>query len=68
MKKKFRLDFSAHTSVVVEVELDDDDAMEEEAIKIAENYLEQRGVDAEWDLDDGGIEDVDDSEEAINQE
>ena len=67
MKRKYRIDFSAHTSVVVAVEGEDEVMMEEEAIRIAEDYLLCRGIVPSWELDDGGIDDVDDSEEAVNE-
>lgn len=67
MKRKYRLDFSAHTSVVVAVEGDDEDMMVEEAVRIAEDYVIGSGVSAQWELDDDGIDDVDDSEEAVNE-
>lgn len=60
---KLRFDFSAHKSVIVEVP-DGGEEMEEKAQKIAENCLLGRGVYANWELDDGGIEEVDDSFEA----
>ena len=68
MKKKFRLDFSAHTSVVVAVDDCDEELMEEKAIRIAQEYLHRRGVEASWELDDGGLDDADDSEEAVNED
>lgn len=68
MKKKFRLDFSAHTSVVVAVNDCDEELMEEEAIRIAQEHLHRRGVEASWELDDGGLDDADDSEEAVNED
>lgn len=67
MKKKFRLDFSAHTSVVVAVDDSDEELMEEEAIRIAQEYLLSGGVETSWELDDGGLDDADDSEEAVNE-
>lgn len=64
---KVRLDYSAHMSVVVEVPGDDlDGIVEFEAMKIAEDYLHGSGVRADWELDDGGIDVVDDDEEAVN--
>ena len=60
---KLRFDFSAHKSVIVEVP-DGGEEMEEKAQKIAEDYLLGRGVYANWELDDGGVEEVDDSYEA----
>lgn len=68
MKKKFRLDFSAHTSVVVAVDDCDEELMEEEAIRVAQEYLLRGGIETTWELDDGGFDDVDDSEEAVNDE
>ena len=67
MVKKYRIDFSAHTSVVVAVEGDDEVMMEEEAVRIAEDYVYCSGISAQWELDDDGIDDVDDSEEAVNE-
>ena len=63
--KKVRLDFSAHCSVVVEVP--DVDNYEDEAVELAENYLSgNNNVYVSWELDDGGIEDADEDDEAIN--
>ena len=66
MTKKIRLDFSAHVSVVVAVD-DEEDMMEDKALEIAEDYLATRGCIPTWELDDGGIDEVDDTEEAINE-
>lgn len=64
---KVRLDYSAHISVVVEVPGDDlDENVEFEAMKIAEDYLHGNGVHADWELDDGGVDVVDDDENAVN--
>jgi len=57
---KYRLDFSAHTSIVVEVP--DTENSEEKAIEIAERYITENDVYTYWDLDDGGIEEVEDTE------
>ena len=67
MKKKFRLDFSAHASVVVAVDDSDEELMEEEAIRVAQEYLLSGGIVTSWELDDGGFDDADDSEEAVNE-
>lgn len=62
---KFRLDYSAHVSVVVDVpDYVDEENGEDKAIEAAESYLKLRGVQPEWELDDGGVEEVDDSCEA----
>lgn len=54
---KYRIDFSAHKSIVVEVP--DSEYSEEKAIELAEEYMEGNGVYADWEMDDGGIEEVD---------
>ena len=54
---KYRLDFSAHKSIVVEVP--DTEYSEEKAIEIAERYMTGNDVYAEWEMDDGGIEEID---------
>ena len=66
MKKKIRVDFSAHCSVVVSVE--EGDEMYDEAVSIAENYVQgNSSIEATWELDDDGVEDVDDYEESVNE-
>lgn len=66
MKKKVRVDFSAHCSVVVAV--DDTDDMYDEAVRIAEEYVEGNpSIRTNWEVDDGGFDDVDDDEEAVNE-
>lgn len=63
--RKIRLDFVAHYSVVVEVP--DDENSEENAITIAEDYMSSKDVYVTWELEDGGIEYVEDeNEEPIN--
>lgn len=63
MKKiKYRVDFSAHQSVVVEVP--DTEYSEEEAIKLAEKYIDN--MCPYWEVDDGGIEEAGEDEEPIN--
>lgn len=57
---KYRLDFSAHKSIVVEVP--DTEYSEEKAVEIAEMYMIGNDVCAEWEMDDGGIEEVEDPE------
>lgn len=57
---KFRLDFSAHKSIVVEVP--DTEDSEEKAIELAEEYMQGNGVCADWEMDDGGIEEVENPE------
>ena len=61
--KKVRCDFSAHTSVVVSIP---DDAELDDAIDIAENYLRTHTVSAQWELDDEGVDEVDETEDAVN--
>jgi len=65
MKKntiKYRVDFSAHQSVVVEVP--DTEYSEEEAIKLAERYVYD--MCPSWEVDDGGIEEAEDNDEPVN--
>ena len=57
---KYRVDFSAHASIVVEVP--DTENSEEKAIEIAERYMTGNDVCAGWEMDDGGIEEVEDPE------
>ena len=61
--KKVRCDFSAHTSIVVAIP---DEAGLDDAIEIAEEYMKTKGVTPEWELDDGGVDEVDETEEAVN--
>ena len=59
--KKVRVDFSAHISVVVEVK--DGDSYLDRAVELAECYVEGNpSITPSWELDDGGVEDVDDEE------
>lgn len=62
--RKIRLDFVAHYSVVVEVP--DDENSEENAITVAEDYMNSNGLYFTWELEDGGIEDAEDNEEPVN--
>ena len=57
---KYRLDFSAHTSIVVEVH--DTENSEDKAIEIAERYMTGSDVYVDWEMDDGGIEEVENPE------
>jgi len=57
---KYRIDFSAHKSIVVEVP--DSEYSEEKAIELAEEYMEGNDVYADWEMDDGGIEEVENPE------
>lgn len=59
---KYRVDFSAHQSVVVEV-TDTEDA-EEKAMELAEKYI--YNFCPSWEIDDGGIEEADPEDEPIN--
>lgn len=61
--KKVRCDFSAHTSIVVAIP---DEAELDDAIEIAEEYMKTKGVTPVWELDDGGVDEVDETEEAVN--
>lgn len=61
---KYRLDFTAHKSIVIEVP--NGVNSEDEAIKIAQHYLSGNNVITEWELDDEGIMQVDDNCEAVN--
>ena len=63
---KVRLDYSAHISVVVNVPGDSLLDVEDLAVEIAENYLHGADVRADWELDDDGIEEEDESCEAVN--
>ena len=57
---KYRLDFSAHASIVVEVP--DTENSEEKAIEIAERYMTGNDAYVDWEMDDGGIEEVENPE------
>ena len=58
MKKKIRVDFSAHCSVVVAI--DECDDMESKAIELAENYIQGNPcIRAGWEVDDDGVSDAD---------
>lgn len=61
--KKVRVDFSAHMSVVVAVK-DGDDYLGR-AAKIAEEAVIDYGFvrGATWEVDDGGVDDADDTDE-----
>lgn len=61
--KKVRCDFSAHTSIVVAIP---DESELDDAIEIAEEYMKTKGVTPVWELDDGGVDEVDETEEAVN--
>ena len=61
---KIRLDYSAHISVIVNMPDDlDEEMMETKAMKTADAYLHGSFVHPDWELDDAGIEVVDDSYE-----
>lgn len=59
---KYRVDFSAHHSIVVSVPESEND--EDEAIKLAEKYI--TNIVPDWEMDDGGIEEADEDEEPEN--
>ena len=61
--KKVRVDFSAHMSVVVAVK-DGDDYLDR-AIETAEKAVNELGFrqSANWEADDGGVDDADDTDE-----
>ena len=61
---KYRLDFTAHYSIVVEVP--DEENSEENAIKIGEDCITKNDIVPCWDLDDGGIEVAEEDEEPVN--
>ena len=62
MKKKVRVDFSAHYSVVVEVEAND--AMYDNAAILAEEYINGNpAIETSWEIDDDGIGDANDCDE-----
>jgi len=58
---KYMVDFSAHKSIVVEVP--DSEYSEEKAIELAEEYMQGNGVCADWEMDDGGLEEVENPED-----
>ena len=59
---KYRVDFSAHQSIVVEVP--DTERSEDEAIALAEEYM--YNMRPSWEMDDGGVEEAEEDEEPIN--
>lgn len=63
---KIRLDYSAHISVVVNVPGENLDELQYEAMKIAENYLSHGDVFVDWELEDGGVDEEDESCPAVN--
>lgn len=62
--KKVRCDFSAHTSIVVAIP---DDAELDDAITMAEEYMQRNNIHQQWELDDEGVDEVDPSEVAVNE-
>lgn len=62
--KKFRIDFVARTSVVVEVPECDNE--EDIAIRIAEDYANTNDMNPSWEYEDEGIEEVGDDEKPVN--
>ena len=62
--KKIRCDFTAHTSIVVAIP---DDAELDDAIEIAEEQMKTNSVTPLWEFDDEGVDEVDASEEAVNE-
>lgn len=62
MKKKVRVDFSAHYSVVVEVE--ENDVMYENAAILAQQYIcGNPAIEPSWEIDDGGVDNADDDDD-----
>lgn len=61
--KKYRVDFVARKSIVVQIREDEDEC---EAIRIAEE-IANRNSDAFWEYEDEGIEEVSQDEEAENE-
>lgn len=60
-RKKLRVDFSAHCSVVIE--LNEGDGMYDEAIELAEQYIHGNpNIRATWEADDDGVSDADEEE------
>lgn len=61
--KKVRVDFSAHMSVVVAVK-DGDDYLDR-ATELAEEAVNELGFrqSATWEVDDGGVDDANDTDE-----
>lgn len=60
-RKKLRVDFSAHCSVVIE--LNESDGMYDEAIELAEQYIQGNpNIKASWEADDDGVSGADEEE------
>ena len=62
--KKYRVDFVAHQSIVVQVR---EDEGEFEAVDVAEEVMRTKYGGVAWDFEDGGIEEVSQDEEAENE-
>ena len=61
-RKKLRVDFSAHCTVVVE--LNESDGMYDEAMELAEQYVQgNHSITASWEADDDGVSDADDEDD-----
>ena len=61
MKKKIRVDFSAHCSVVVE--LNESEDMYNKAIELAEQYIQGNpAIRPEWEVDDDGVDNASDED------
>lgn len=61
-RKKIRVDFSAHYSVVVE--LNESEEMYDEAVELAEQYVQGNpAIIAAWEADDDGVSDADDEDD-----
>ena len=55
--KKIRVDFVAHSSVVVQVKEGDD--MYDKAIELAEQYIQGNpSIETEWEFEGGGVDEA----------
>lgn len=64
--KKIRVDFVAHSSVVVQVKECDD--MYDKAIELAEQYIQGNPkIETVWEFEDGGVDDAE-KEECVDVE
>ena len=62
MKKKVRVDFSAHCSIVVAVEESDDYL--DQAAQLAEKYVDGNpSINPDWEIDDDGVDDAEEDAE-----
>lgn len=62
MKKKVRVDFSAHIYIVVAVE-DGDDYLDRASNLAKEYVVDNQSLRTVWELDDGGVDDANEEDD-----